>query len=122
MDMSCIYQTILYLIEHLLSLRSITVWQPSEHTLQWFQGQLDDFTTSCRNRSLCAKVLYPQLFRRRAAAHWDLVQEVTLFDPSYPDAGPFENLFRGERNAIPLGLGAQYHLDEYKANRVRRHG
>jgi hypothetical protein len=122
MDMSCIHQTTLYLIEQVRSLHSITVWQPSDRTLEWFQGQLDDFATSCRNRSICAKVLYPHLLRSSCVAHWDLVQEVTLFDPSHPNAGPLRNLFRGERNAIPLGLGAQYHLGEYKANHARRHG
>jgi hypothetical protein len=121
MDMSCIYQTSLYLVDTLRCLHSITVWQPPVHNLEWFQGQFDDFATSCRNRSICAKVLYPQLLRKRSAAHWNLVREVTLFDPSHPDAGPFERLFRGERNAIPLGLATQYHLHEFKKRHVRKH-
>jgi len=121
MDMSCIYQNSLSLIDTLRGLHSITVWQPPDHTLHWFQDQFDEFATTCRNKSIGAKVICPQLLRKKAAAHWDLVQEVTLYDPSYPNAKRFKRLIRSERNGIPLGLAAQYHLGEYKKRHVRRY-
>ncbi|KAF2688655.1 hypothetical protein K458DRAFT_293035 [Lentithecium fluviatile CBS 122367] len=121
MDMTCVFQTSLYLVDKLNSLNSITVWQPPDPTLAWFEGQMDDFVTSCRNKSVSGRIIYPQILRRKAATEWDLVQEVTLFDPSSPQSEPFERLFRGERNGIPLGLATQYHLGEFRKRHVRRH-
>jgi hypothetical protein len=122
MDMTCIFEISVYLIGRLHNITSISVWQPSDPTLTWFQPQMDEFISGCRNKSITAKVIYPQIFRRCASVHWDLVEEVTLYSPSYPCSGPFGQLFRSERDGIPLGLATQYHLRESNKLRIRKHG
>lgn len=122
MDIAYLFQTCLFLLDQLYHLQSITVWQPPDRTLNWFDGQLDDFAITCRNKAVAAKVLYPLMFRWKAAEYWDLVEEVTLFDPAHPESGRFKQLFRGERaGSVPLGLATQYHLGEFHNKHVRRH-
>lgn len=121
MDLAYMFQAAMSVLDQLYHLKSITIWQPSDPSLSWFPDQLDDLATACRNKSVAAKIVYPMILRWKAAAHWDLVREVTLIDPSYVQNAPFERFYRGERNGVPLGLAAQYHLGEFRRRRVRRH-
>lgn len=121
MDLTCVFQIALALIDQLPGLESFSVWQPPDPSIDKFGYQLDDLRTSCKNRSITAKVIYPMLLRWKSPAHWNLAREVTLFDTQFPDSGRVARMFRGERRGIPLGLASQYHLGEFKKNHIRRH-
>ncbi|KAF2443859.1 hypothetical protein P171DRAFT_45666 [Karstenula rhodostoma CBS 690.94] len=121
MDLTCVFQIALALIDQLPDLRSFSVWQPPDPSLDMFGYQLEDLRTSCKNKSITARVIYPMLLRWKSPVHWNLAREVTLFDAQFPDSGSVARMFRGERRGIPLGLGSQYHLGEFKKNHVRRH-
>ncbi|OAG10994.1 uncharacterized protein CC84DRAFT_1139910 [Paraphaeosphaeria sporulosa] len=121
MDLTCVFQIALALIDQLPDLQSFSVWQPPDPSLDMFGYQLEDLRTSCKNKSITARVVYPMLLRRKSTVHWDLAREVTLFDSQFPDSGSVARMFRGERRGIPLGLASQYHLGEFRKNHVRRH-
>jgi hypothetical protein len=119
MDVSYLASATLCLIDQ-LDLASISVWQSSDPSLDWFDREVEDLVTTCKNKNIAAKLLYPMSMRWKSAAHWNLVNEITMFDPSYPNSGQFPQLFRGERGDIPLGLASQYHLGEFRKRHVRR--
>ncbi|KAF2726935.1 hypothetical protein EJ04DRAFT_582378 [Polyplosphaeria fusca] len=111
MDLAYMFQTTLSLLDRANGLESISVWQPAEPSLEWFDGQLQDFATTCKNKGVTGKVLYPQILRRKGAEHWNLIREKTVFDTAYPAHCPYDQLVRGEnQHGIPLGLGCQYHM------------
>ncbi|ORY15494.1 hypothetical protein BCR34DRAFT_558900 [Clohesyomyces aquaticus] len=118
MDQSYMFQTTLILLEILPKLESIAIWQPPEKTFCWSNVQLEDVTTTCENKGMVAKVLFPMLLRWKNPEHQDLVKEVTLFDPEYPDRGPFQRLVRGQRDGMEVGLATQYHLEKLKMGHV----
>ncbi|KAJ4347901.1 uncharacterized protein N0V89_009273 [Didymosphaeria variabile] len=121
MDLTCIFQIALSLIDQLPHLQSFAVWQPPDPSLDMFDNQLEDLRTSCKNKSITAKIIYPMLLRWKNPIHWNLARESTLFDTRCPDSGLFIRFFRGDRQGIPLGLASQYHLGEFKKHHVRRH-
>jgi hypothetical protein len=110
MDVSYMFHATMLILEFATSLESIAIWQPADASLSWFDGQVTDFAQTCRNKSISGLVIYPMVLRWKHKDHWDLVKEVTVFDPSRPMAGHYETLCRGERNGIPLGLASQLHL------------
>lgn len=121
MDLTCIFQIALTLVDQLPDLHSFAVWQPPDPSLDMFDYQLEDLRTSCKNNSITARVIYPMLLRWKSPAHWNLIRELTLFDKHYPESGSFARLFRGDRRGMPLGLASQYHLNEYRKHHVRTH-
>jgi hypothetical protein len=121
MDMTCVFQIALVLIDQLPNLQSFSVWQPPDPSLDMFDYQLEDLRTSCKNRSITARVIYPMLLRWKSPVHWNLAREVTLFDNQLPDSASTGRLFRGERHGIPIGLASQYHLGEFRKNNIRKH-
>ncbi|PVI08662.1 hypothetical protein DM02DRAFT_8635 [Periconia macrospinosa] len=120
MDVSYIASASLSLVDQLGHLKSISIWQPPDSSLEWFESQLEDLATTCRNNGVTAKTLHPMLMRWKSAAHWDLIKEITLVDPAYPERGIQKELLRGEREGVPLGLASQYHLSEFQRRHVRR--
>ncbi|KAF2633158.1 hypothetical protein BU25DRAFT_452 [Macroventuria anomochaeta] len=116
MDLSYAYHATLALLDHALALESISIWQPADPTLSWFDGQISDFATTCRNKCLTGVMLFPMLLRWRKSEHRDLVKEVR-FESSKVDR--FERLCRHERGGIPLGLASQYHLRGLRSHLVR---
>ncbi|KAF2182856.1 hypothetical protein K469DRAFT_636271 [Zopfia rhizophila CBS 207.26] len=119
MDLSYIFRSALLLLECPTELESLSTWQPAESTWAWVDRQLEDLTMAGRNKSIAIKVIYPMLLRLKKPEHWNLVKEVTLFDPSYPGRKAIEKLIRGERGGgLPLGLAMQYHLNELLAGHV----
>ncbi|KAF2640564.1 hypothetical protein P280DRAFT_321887 [Massarina eburnea CBS 473.64] len=120
MDVTYLASASLFLVDQLGHLASISVWQPPDPKLDWFDSQLDDLATTCKNKGIAAKVLYPMAMRWRSTSHWNLAKEVTLFDPQYPENKPSPRMFRGERSGVPLGLATQYHLGEFKKRHIRR--
>ncbi|KAL1601624.1 hypothetical protein SLS60_006539 [Paraconiothyrium brasiliense] len=121
MDLTCIFQIALAMIDQLPYLQSFAVWQPPDPSLDMFDNQLEDLRTSCKNKSITAKIIYPMLLRWKNPIHWNLARECTLFDARFPDSGLLVRMFRGERQGIPLGLASQYHLGEFKKHHVRKH-
>lgn len=120
MDLSYIFQASQFLLDSTLHLESISVWQPADLSLSWFEGQVIDLATACENKSVMGKMMYPQMFRLKNKEHWNLVKEVTLFDPATPERGRSEQFLRGERSCgIPLGLATQYHLRKFKEGQVQ---
>jgi hypothetical protein len=119
MDLSSIFQTTLLLLDHAVGLQSITVWQPPDPSLNWFEGHLKDLETTCRNKMILGRMIYPQIIRLRHQKHWNLVKEMTLFDPAMPDRGRSEQYARGERTGgVLLGLATQYHLSRFLDGQV----
>lgn len=121
MDVSYMYLATLALLDHTSNLETISVGQPADPLLGWFPGQVDDFETTCRNKSISAKIVYPMLLRWKKLEHWNLIREVTVFDRTVPYQGRLETLHRGQRHGIPLGLASQYHLDALRLHHVRMH-
>lgn len=117
MDLSYAYHATLALLDHAVNLETISVWQPADPSLTWFDGQIADFATTCRNKSVVGMVLYPMLLRWRKPEHRDLVREVT-FNPSCSKTDR-HRLHRQERAGIPLGLASQYHLRALRSQLVR---
>ncbi|KZM25181.1 uncharacterized protein EKO05_0008482 [Ascochyta rabiei] len=118
MDLSYTYHATLALLEHATNLESISVWQPADPSLTWFEGQVADFATTCRNKSVTGFMLFPMLLRRRKPEHRDLVEEI-MFSPSGSKVNRLERLQRQERAGIPLGLASQYHLRGLQSHLVR---
>jgi hypothetical protein len=119
MDLSYAYHATLALLDHAATLDTITVWQPADPSLSWFDGQVADFATTCNNKSVIGTMVYPMLLRWKKPEHRDLVKEV-IFDPSYPTVDHHERLCRQERAGISLGLATQYHLLGLQAHLVRK--
>lgn len=116
MDLSYIYHATLALLDHAPTLESISVWQPADPTFEWFDGQVSDFATTCRNKSINGFILFPMLLRWKKPEHRDLVKEITS-EPSQADR--FERLYRRERFGIPLGLASQYHIRGLRSRLIR---
>ena len=121
MDNSYMFYATLKLLDCTQNLRTITVWQPADPSLDWFPSQIDDFVTTCKNKSLAGFLLMPMLLRSRKPEQRDLVKEITVFDPSNPMYVNGERLYRGERARVPLGLATQYHLHIRKTSHIRMH-
>lgn len=116
MDLSYLYHATITILDHAPALESISVWQPADPSLAWFDGQVDDFATTCSNKSVTGIMLYPMLLRWRRPEHRDLVKEIR-FESS--KANRREQLCRGERAGIPLGLASQFHLRALRSHLVR---
>jgi hypothetical protein len=110
MDNSYMFYATLTLLDCAPKLKTIAVWQPADPSLSWFPNQIEDFATTCKNKSLAGFLLMPMLHRLRKPEQQDLVKEITVFDPSNPGCERGERLYSGERAGVPLGLATQYHL------------
>ncbi|KAL5121461.1 hypothetical protein ACEQ8H_000533 [Pleosporales sp. CAS-2024a] len=119
MDVSYMFHAAMSLLEFSTSLKTISVWQPADPSLTWFNGQFTDFAHTCRNKSIKGLVIYPMILRWKSEDHWDLVKEVVAHDPCHPTLEGHEKLYRGERSGIPLGLAAQYHINALKSHQLR---
>lgn len=119
MDVSYMFQATLVLLDFAPQLESISVWQPTDPSLSWFDGQITDFATTCKNKAITGKILVPTLIRSKKQSNWNAVKETTVFDRSQPDQGRVDKVLRGETRGVPLGLAAQYHLHALRSNRVR---
>jgi hypothetical protein len=119
MDVSYMFHAAMALLEFASNLETISVWQPADLSLSWFDGQIEDFAQACRNRSIRSLMVYPMMLRWKKPEHWDLVEEVELYDPRRPSAGHHKVLRRGERGSIPLGLASQYHLHALQNHQLR---
>jgi hypothetical protein len=119
MDASYMFQASLTLLDQALNLETIAVWQPADASLEWFEGQVADFATTCRNKNVTGKIVMPMLIRWKKAEHWDLIKEVTVFNRMDPTRGRLEKLFRQEWDDKPIGLASQYHLHALRSRRVR---
>jgi hypothetical protein len=116
MDLSYLYHATITILDHAPALESISVWQPADPSLVWFDGQVADFATTCSNKSVTGIMLYPMLLRWKKPEHRDLVKEVR-FESARADR--IESLCRGERAEIPLGLASQFHLRALRSHLVR---
>lgn len=119
MDLSYAYHATLALLDHAPTLENLSVWQPADPSISWFDGQISDFATTCSNKSVVGALLFPMLLRWKHAEHRDLVREVK-FGPSQTER--VERLCRCERAGISLGLASQYHLLALRSRLVRRRG
>jgi hypothetical protein len=119
MDLSYAYHATFALLDHAPILESISVWQPADPSLTWFDGQVADFATTCRNKSIIGSLLFPMLLRRREAEYRNLVKEVK-FDPLNIKLDHSDHLHRHKRAAIPLGLASQFHLRGLRSHLVRK--
>ncbi|CBX90493.1 hypothetical protein IAQ61_001997 [Plenodomus lingam] len=119
MDVSCMFQATLTLLEQTPHLQTISVWQPADPSLSWFDGQVTDFATTCRNKNVTGKLVYPMLLRWKKAQYWDLIREITVFDRLHPDQDRDDKFFREEWEDMPLGLSSQYHLHALHSHQVR---
>jgi hypothetical protein len=136
MDVSYMFQAALSLLDFATttstsptSFRSLSVWQPADPSLSWFDGQIQDFATTCRNKNVTGRLLEPMLLRwKNGAEHWDLVREITLFESGSEEEERLsetrsnvvrERFWRGEgRLGQVLGLGCQFHVDALCKGRV----
>ena len=116
MNLSYAYHATLALLDHASAVESISIWQPADPSLSWFDGQISDFATTCSNKSVTGVMLFPMLLRWEKPEHRDLVKEVRF---ESPQAERFERLCRCERAGIPLGLASQYHLRALRSHLVR---
>jgi hypothetical protein len=119
MDVSYMYHAVLSLLDFATDLETISVWQPAEASLSWFDGQVTDFAQTCRNKSISGHLVYPMLLRWKHRDHWNLVKDVAVYNPSSPAADPVESFCRGERASLPLGLASQFHLHALRRGQVR---
>jgi len=117
-DVSVIYQTSLTLLDQATTLESLSVWQPADSSLAWLDSQVEDFATTCRNKKITGRILIPMLLRWKDAAHWDLMQEKTVFDREAPGFEPRTRFWRKEWEGRPLGLATQYLLHALKFHPV----
>jgi hypothetical protein len=118
MDLSYAYHATLAMLDHAARLETISIWQPADPSLTWFDGQVADFATTCSNKSVVGVMLYPMLLRWKNLGDRDLVKEV-VFDPLNLTASLHERLRRQERAEVPLGLASQYHLYALRSHLVR---
>jgi hypothetical protein len=121
MDVSYLFHAAMILLDFAPNLDTISVWQPADPSLSWFDGQIEDFAQACRNKSIKALVVYPMILRWKKQEHWNLVKEVTVYNPSRPQSGHHEVLYRGQRGDIPLGLASQYHSHALRSHQLRMH-
>lgn len=119
MDISYMYQTSLTLIELATTLESISVWQPADPSLAWFDSQVEDFATTCRNKNITGRILTPMLLKWKKAMHWDLLEENTVFDREDPEHGNIKRFWREEWRGRPVGLASQYHLHALMTHQVK---
>lgn len=119
MDMAYLFKTTHFFLDQLTQLESISIWQPADPSLSWCDSQLKDFAIACKNKSITGKMIYPQIYRQRSPKHWNVVKEMTLFDPYHSSESRFEQVFRGERSGtIPLGLATFYQLSKFSKGEV----
>ncbi|KAJ4343101.1 hypothetical protein N0V95_006771 [Ascochyta clinopodiicola] len=118
MDLSYAYHATLALLDHATNLESVSVWQPADPSLTWFEGQVADFATTCNNKSVIGSMLFPMLLRWKKQEHRDLVEEI-MFEPSKSKVDRLKRLHRQERAGVPLGLASQYHLHGLRSHLVR---
>jgi hypothetical protein len=116
MDVSYMFHAAMVLLDFADNLETVSVWQPADASLVWFDGQIKDFAQTCRNKSIRGLIINPMILRWHNAAHWNLAKEITVYDPARPSSQYHETLCRGERAGIPLGLASQYHM-----HALRRH-
>jgi hypothetical protein len=121
MDVSYMFQASLTILEQVPDLDSITVHQPRDSRLEWFDGQVEDFATTCRNKGVTGKILESLLLKWKKAKHWDGVREITVFDRCNPGYGVYKRFFREEWENKPLGLASQYHLHALRTHQVKLH-
>ncbi|CAO2648372.1 Nn.00g076390.m01.CDS01 [Neocucurbitaria sp. VM-36] len=121
MDVSYMFHATLVLLDYASELETISVWQPPDPSLSWFDGQVADFATTCRNKSVNGKIILPMLLRWKKAKHWNLIKEITIFDRKTPTQAPIEKFYREDWIGIPLGLASQYHLRALHTHQVRVH-
>lgn len=121
MDVSYMFHATLVLLDYASNLDTVSVWQPADPSLSWFDGQIADFATTCRNKSITGRVIYPMLLRSKKQEDWNLIKETTVFDRLRPDQDRAEKWFRDEWEGTPLGLASQFHLHELRSHRVRLH-
>ncbi|KAF2826104.1 hypothetical protein CC86DRAFT_25154 [Ophiobolus disseminans] len=119
MDVSYMFHAAMTILDFATNLDTISVWQPADASLEWFDGQVADFSQTCRNKYIKGHLVYPMIMRKKKLEHWNLVKQATVYDPSRPDSKRFEAFFRGERAGIPLGLASQYHLHALRNHLVR---
>jgi hypothetical protein len=119
MDVSYMFHAAMTLLEFATELDTVSVWQPADPSLSWFDGQVADFAQTCRNKSIKSLIVYPMMLRWKKQEHWNLVKEVTVYDPSFPSSKRLETLHRGERASIPLGLASQYHIHALRNHQLR---
>jgi hypothetical protein len=119
MDVSYMFHAAMVILDFAKSLHTISVWQPPDASLAWFDGQVADFAQTCRNKKITGHLVYPMVLRWKKAEHWNLVRQVTVYDPKHPGTKKHEELWRGERDGIPLGLASQYHLHALRNHQVR---
>ncbi|KAF1834646.1 hypothetical protein BDW02DRAFT_525059 [Decorospora gaudefroyi] len=119
MDVSYMFQASLTLLDQTASLETIAVWQPADKSLEWFDGQVKEFASKCRNKNVTAKILVPMLLRWKKLEHWDLVREITIFDRLEPADGEVKRFFRHRWGERPLGLASQYHLNALRSHQVK---
>ncbi|KAF2025294.1 hypothetical protein EK21DRAFT_104039 [Setomelanomma holmii] len=120
MDVSYMYHAAMVLLDFATDLETISIWQPADLSLVWFDGQVADFMQTCCNKSIKGNLIYPMLLQWKKPEHWNLVKEVTVYDPTLPSLGSYERFRRGERDGIPLGLASQYHLHALRNHQVRK--
>jgi hypothetical protein len=119
MDVSYMFHAAMVLLDFAAHLESISVWQPADASLSWFDGQIKDFAQTCRNKSIKSLIIYPMLLHWKDPTHWNLVKEVTVYDPARPSSRYHEALRREERAGIPLGLASQYHMHALRNHQLR---
>jgi hypothetical protein len=121
MDVSYMFHAAMVLLDFAINLETISVWQPADASLSWFDGQVRDFAQTCRNKRIKGLIVQPMMLRWRQEAHWNLVNEVTVYNPARPSSPYHEALCREERTGIPLGLASQYHMHALRNHQVRFH-
>ncbi|KAH5616351.1 hypothetical protein HBI45_011260 [Parastagonospora nodorum] len=119
MDVSYMFHAAMSLLEFAAELEAVSIWQPADPSLCWFDGQIADFAQTCQNKSIKSIMVYPMMLRWKKQEHWNLVKEVTVFDKSRSSSKHHEDLYRGDRGGIPLGLASQYHLHALRNRRLR---
>jgi hypothetical protein len=121
MDVSYMFHAAMVLLDFAVNLETISVWQPAESSLGWFDGQVRDFAQTCQNKRIKGLIVHPMMLRWRQQAHWNLVNEVTVYNPTRPSSPYHEALCREVRAGIPLGLASQYHMYALRNHQVRLH-
>jgi hypothetical protein len=119
MDVSYMFHAAMILLNFAPNLETISVWQPADASLSWFDGQVSDFAQTCQNKSIKGLFIYPMILRWKKEEHWNLVKEVTVYDPNRPSSPHHEVICREERDGIPLGLASQYHIHALRKHQVR---
>ncbi|KAH7411670.1 hypothetical protein DE146DRAFT_248918 [Phaeosphaeria sp. MPI-PUGE-AT-0046c] len=119
MDVSYMFHAAMTLLDFATGLETISIWQPADPSLTWFDGQIEDFANACRNKSIKSLMVYPMMLRWKNREHWNLVKEVSICEPSGSTPPNYERLLRRERDGIPLGLSSQYHLHALRNHQVR---